>query len=547
MANPISVEFGRKVRCDKAVPCSTCIRRGEAELCVRETVIVRGNVTVAQDSDQQPTYEQLLVEIALLRQQQVPPQPQPHILPVPSQQLDYNAVHLTVERSRALDETLFQSAAPHLPTSNRIGWDSIILPSTQCSIGLVEYDKIWNSWVHYAIEYPQFEHEHNRFLLALQSGTPLHEYDASWLAIYFSVITAALLTMDDEEANQLGLLALNYDYTTLLRNWYDASLFCLHQADFMRRLDMRTVQAVAILGICFVNFGDKHLYESIWACAFSIAQRLGLDQPGVSAADGMSQEARRRLWWTLVICDWLQVPYRIPIVRDGDFDVDLPSVEGNPRPIGSDGRSIHPVHYHTFMARCSRVWHRFQAALRTTAGAATLDDTVRRADCELAEIIDTLPHYLQPDRQYEADELEATYPWIVWQRFDITLVLLHLRLRANQVLRDTWSAKTTTRTTPMHHPYSWARSLCIATARELIWICHHWHQPVTKRRQWALSFYVFNAARHLVEECLEWSTTDMEKLAWRSDVAVGMAYLEAIQSHNVIAQEGVQILKGLLQ
>lgn len=34
----------RKVKCDKAVPCSTCIKRGEADACVREVVIVRGEV-----------------------------------------------------------------------------------------------------------------------------------------------------------------------------------------------------------------------------------------------------------------------------------------------------------------------------------------------------------------------------------------------------------------------------------------------------------------------------------------------------------------------
>lgn len=34
----------RKVKCDKVVPCSTCIKRGEADVYVREVVIVRGEV-----------------------------------------------------------------------------------------------------------------------------------------------------------------------------------------------------------------------------------------------------------------------------------------------------------------------------------------------------------------------------------------------------------------------------------------------------------------------------------------------------------------------
>lgn len=40
----------RKVKCDKAVPCSTCIKRGDADTCVREVVIVRGKlVTFVMD------------------------------------------------------------------------------------------------------------------------------------------------------------------------------------------------------------------------------------------------------------------------------------------------------------------------------------------------------------------------------------------------------------------------------------------------------------------------------------------------------------------
>lgn len=35
----------RKVKCDKSVPCSRCIKRGQAESCVREMVLVRGQVT----------------------------------------------------------------------------------------------------------------------------------------------------------------------------------------------------------------------------------------------------------------------------------------------------------------------------------------------------------------------------------------------------------------------------------------------------------------------------------------------------------------------
>jgi hypothetical protein len=57
----------RKVRCDKSVPCGTCIRRGHPEACNRELVIIRGEVTSYRDFPQLATYEELKSENERLR------------------------------------------------------------------------------------------------------------------------------------------------------------------------------------------------------------------------------------------------------------------------------------------------------------------------------------------------------------------------------------------------------------------------------------------------------------------------------------------------
>ena len=89
----------------------------------------------------------------------------------------------------------------------------------------------------------------------------------------------------------------------LTRTWYSSALYCLEAADFMRREDIRTVQTVAILGICFNNFGDFNLNSMMLCCAIRIGQKLGMhrDNPAVP---GLKQECCRRLWWTLMICEW---------------------------------------------------------------------------------------------------------------------------------------------------------------------------------------------------------------------------------------------------
>lgn len=69
------------------------------------------------------------------------------------------------------------------------GWEDIIVPSVECSRRLIAYDRIWNSWVHYAVEYPHFEADHEEFLTKLDGVSSLREIDPVWLAIYFSVLS----------------------------------------------------------------------------------------------------------------------------------------------------------------------------------------------------------------------------------------------------------------------------------------------------------------------------------------------------------------------
>lgn len=105
---------------------------------------------------------------------------------------------------------------------------------------------------------------------------------------------------NDDEAHDV--FAVN-DRTS--RNWYDAAIFCLHHADFMRFASVRSVQAIAVLGMCFNNWGDLQLGERMLSCALQIAQQLGLNTSFCEQARTcLSEEGQHRLWWTLIICDW---------------------------------------------------------------------------------------------------------------------------------------------------------------------------------------------------------------------------------------------------
>ena len=103
----------------------------------------------------------------------------------------------------------------------------------------------------------------------------------------------------------LRLTATAISHHSLSRNWYNAALFCLDQAKFMQAPSIRSVQAIAILGICSNNFGESDSGNYLWGCAILIAKTIGLDSPVSKApVEQLSEEGQHRLWWTLVICEW---------------------------------------------------------------------------------------------------------------------------------------------------------------------------------------------------------------------------------------------------
>lgn len=100
------------------------------------------------------------------------------------------------------------------------------------------------------------------------------------------------------------LIAPTDDQDRLLRSWYNAALYFLDRADYMRYPDIRSVQAIAILGMCFANFGDTNRYMLMWSCAIRIAQKLGLHEQGTLNRTCLGRAHSSRLWWTLIICEW---------------------------------------------------------------------------------------------------------------------------------------------------------------------------------------------------------------------------------------------------
>ena len=193
----------RKIKCDKSIPCSTCVRRGRQGNCIRETVLIRGEVTAYRDDPQQPTYEDLKREnehlkgeLATLQAHQATFRLQLLSIPETDKNIIDSWQHQQWKRSfdedqDGLDRRLWDTLAsePQTIDSQVTTWDDIIMPTQSCSDQLIDYDRKWNSWVHYALEYPRFRDECDDFTAAMVNGASLPQLDPLWLAVYFSVLS----------------------------------------------------------------------------------------------------------------------------------------------------------------------------------------------------------------------------------------------------------------------------------------------------------------------------------------------------------------------
>jgi len=145
------------------------------------------NLRRARDVPAIPTYDELVLQNRQLRKQTG----NTEILP-----------KTRLEASQVLQPSsrLYSDAWAHdllQPTSDEHGLSSgstvtsvtdIFIPDRDTSRQLVEYDKTWHSWVHYATEYPRFRTEHDVFMDNYEKNRSLADFDMSWSAVYLSVI-----------------------------------------------------------------------------------------------------------------------------------------------------------------------------------------------------------------------------------------------------------------------------------------------------------------------------------------------------------------------
>jgi hypothetical protein len=344
----------------------------------------------------------------------------------------------------------------------------------------------------------------------------------------------------------------------LQRNWYHAALFFLDKADFLRTPDIQTVQTIAVLGVIFNNVGDIGRHKMLWSIAIRQAQELQLGVDDVHEETNQGQQLRRRLWWTLVLCEWIPAPYRPPCINDFDFNCALPDevddeeLQANAAPSRLPRSKPRPVRYHIEMIKVAKIYYKLRHSISLRSWTSNeVASFVFAADEELAGLINDLPNYLQPHEPITEQTLrrDADYTWIPEQKRSLSSVLLYYRMATSRLLQDSWPGD----------PISSARTraICLSSARGLISTTLSQTVHPSKSRTWyavatqqillhtniarAAAFNIFSASTTLALE----SANSDEHFA--DDVQRGLRFLKDVRSENLIAEHAIALLARVIE
>ncbi|EQB47769.1 hypothetical protein CGLO_13059 [Colletotrichum gloeosporioides Cg-14] len=382
----------RKVKCDKNLPCRNCRVRGQAESCAAELVRVKGRPPSAEDA--QPTYAELLDENRALREELASLKADPVQRPARPGRC------IRLHKIDDLENSLYNRLRSHSRELTVKRNEDVVLPSKQLSQSILIHGANWVPWVNCSLNPAEFQEAHDKFFTELDQ---LEQYRA---------------------------------------NWFDASVFFLHAADFIRNPRLINVRTIVLLGGSYVHFGELNMYYVLWSCAARICHSLGLDQ---NMNGGMSLESQyqSRLFWSLIANDWLNLPLGHSCIDESEFAIDQPleldDVEVS-LGVNLEGftPALRPVQHLIALCKLASVLRRFQTRLLNVLDEPGISAIVIEANDQLTAVITQLPAHLRSPRGSVAFHAVcgSEEEWVRWQRNNIRLLCNYYRIVINRTIQE---------------------------------------------------------------------------------------------------------------
>lgn len=328
---PLSCEPCRhsKLRCDRQLPCATCLKRGWQDQCAYGPVASTYSDSPSSPRRQRRTRHsaaRAVVSRPQVQDQDRPQQPQLATPPDPGPVRDQSPEPIhhrwdnilrrppIVEknnngRSGSTDGvSLTMSFGPSIPTTDLL---RMLPPDAVCEYLVSRY------FAHLCplfrvLHGPTFQKQYSAFLQDRQ------QVDLSWLALLFAICSLTVKTIPDPDPALIEIWQDNQplprDISSFAQRYRDAALMCLAQDQFLVRHNLNTLEALLVI---IHTISDSEGAEFGWALlgnALHIAIALRC-HTNVVEPNCIKRERRRRCWAGVVILH----TYQALLFRDTDL------------------------------------------------------------------------------------------------------------------------------------------------------------------------------------------------------------------------------------
>ncbi|KAB5525530.1 hypothetical protein GE09DRAFT_976471 [Coniochaeta sp. 2T2.1] len=325
----------QKLRCDRRVPCSTCVRYGREARCRQNPAPVR-KARVSSLGEQTMPAALDGFEGRVLDE---PCAPGPHRRTALAATQGFASLAMLLGLSG--DEGGPPTSLPQiLAEANReeplSSWWSFldpdhrkrlwrqrliaVLPSQpQCDL-LANYYLDHINWILQTIHVPSFRQEYARFWDVNANGG---QADLVWLSLVLTVISVSALYIPLEAVEMVGFPRDSIRH--LASMWHLASQQALRAGDYEAKPCLTQLQTFSVTQLYWYATNNIETMNSHLGHAVRTAQALNLDRDTEPSAC-LHDEMRHRLWWDLVDSDMFQTICldRQPLIRLQQPGVPLP-------------------------------------------------------------------------------------------------------------------------------------------------------------------------------------------------------------------------------
>lgn len=332
---------------------------------------------------------------------------------------------------------------------------------------LVDYHEKYLLWYHGCYHGPTFRAELCDALERNDGRLSLDELDLQLVALLFSVMAGSVACASAGMLEAWGFG--ESDITRLPRQWYEATLTCLHLAGYTRNHSIYAVHAITTLSMSAHPLGFSEELTVLLSAAQKIAQSLQLDRldskNGSEVVNETSSEIRRkrilqreigrRLWSQLCVQDWFSLPSGGSLIRPNDFTTIKPSNRDHVTMAHIEDTYPTYVSYGNYLNDIAKLMAEHHIDMTRACTPYTRYEKVLSFDKKMRKLAKEIPGYFSV-----TTPIHPSWPvFIPWARRSLTICFSHKIIMIHRAFISS------SFTNPA---FQMTRNTCIAAAKTIL-------------------------------------------------------------------------------